>query len=289
LFPIYGAPATGGDSAKINEVQYEKNVYGVLAWQHTTGDLDMQLAYFSRYNSLLFVPDVYGDILFNGIASNVYRSSFMNGVQGDNAYRINDVHTVRFGFNSSVEQGIVRTVATVEPCCDPSGNATGGPFSFTDPSIKTGYLAGVYLQDEWRLTPQLTLNWGARFDEMWQYVDKYQLSPRANFVYKPFWGTTIHAGYARYFTPPLLTLEAQANTELYRNTPAHRRCLRRADSSRALQRGRCGHHPAAVAAVPDGNKRPLWQGTDRRRAGAQLPEPRGRDGRLLQAGPGPPR
>ena len=218
LFPIFGATATGGDSAKINEVQYEKNAYGVLAWQHTTGDLDMQLAYFSRYNSLLFVPDVYGDILFNGIASNVYRSSFMNGVQGDNAYKINDVHTIRFGFNTSVEQGIVRTVATVEPCCDAAGNATGGPFSFADPSIKTGYLAGVYLQDEWRLTPQLTLNWGARFDEMWQYVDKYQLSPRANFVYKPFWGTTIHAGYARYFTPPLLTLEAQANTELYRNT-----------------------------------------------------------------------
>jgi hypothetical protein len=29
---------------------------------------------------------------------------------------------------------------------------------------------------------------------MVQYIDKYQLSPRANFVYKPFWGTTIHAG-----------------------------------------------------------------------------------------------
>ena len=70
MFPIYGAPATGGDFAKINEVQYEER-YGVLAWQHTTGDLDMQLAYFSRYNSLLFVPDVYGDILFNGIPLNV--------------------------------------------------------------------------------------------------------------------------------------------------------------------------------------------------------------------------
>jgi TonB dependent receptor len=216
LFPIFGANATGGDSAKINEVQYEKNAYAVLAWQHTTGDLDMQLAYFSRYNSLDFVPDVYGDILFNGVASDVYRSSFMNGLQGDNAYKINDVHTVRFGFNSSVEQGIVRTVSTVEPAA--GGVATGGPFTFADPSIHMGYLAGVYLQDEWRLTPQLTLNWGARFDEMWQYVDKYQLSPRANFVYKPFWGTTIHAGYAKYFTPPLLTLEAQSDVALYEHT-----------------------------------------------------------------------
>jgi hypothetical protein len=218
LFPIYGVDPTGGDSAKINQVQYEKNAYGVLAWQRDLGDVNMQLAYFSRYNSLLFVPDNVDDLLFNGVASNVFRSSFMNGLQADNAYKINDVHTIRAGFNASAEQGIVRTISTVEPCCDAAGNATGGPFTFADPSIKMGYLAGVYLQDEWRITPQLTLNYGARFDEMWQYIDKYQLSPRANFVYKPFWGTTIHAGYARFFTPPLLTLEAQANVPLYENT-----------------------------------------------------------------------
>ena len=218
LFPIYGAPADGGDSAKINEVQYEKSAYGVLAWQKSLGDIDMQLAYFSRYNSLLFVPDIYGDILFNGLASNVVRTSFMNGLQGDNAYKVNDAHTLRFGFNSSVEQATVRTIATVEPCCDAAGNATGGPYSFTDPSTKTGYLAGVYLQDEWRITRNLTLNWGARFDQMWQYVDKHQLSPRANFVYTPMPGTTLHWGYAQYFTPPLLTLEAQANVALYEGT-----------------------------------------------------------------------
>jgi outer membrane receptor protein involved in Fe transport len=217
LFPIYGAPATGADSAKINEVQYEKSAYGVLAWQKSLGDIDMQLAYYTRYNSLLFVPDVYGDIVFNGVASDVYRSSFMNGLQGDNAYKVNDAHTLRFGFNSSVEQAIVRTISTVEPV-DATGTATGGPFTFADPSIKTGYLAGVYLQDEWRLTRQLTLNYGARFDDMWQYIDKYQLSPRVNFVYTPLPGTTIHAGYARYFTPPLLTLEAQSNVALYEGT-----------------------------------------------------------------------
>jgi hypothetical protein len=217
LFPIYGAPATGGDSARINEVQYEKSAYAVLAWQKSLGDIDMQLAWYARYNSLLFVPDVYGDLLFNGVASNVYRSSLLNGVQDDNAYKVNDAHTLRFGFNSSVEQGIVRTIATVEPV-DAAGVATGGPFTFSDPSIKTGYLTGVYLQDEWRLTRQFTLNYGARFDDMVQYIDKYQLSPRANFVYTPFEGTTIHGGYARYFTPPLLTLEAQSNISLYQGT-----------------------------------------------------------------------
>jgi hypothetical protein len=177
LMPIYGV--TNYDSAKLNDQQYEKSAYGVLALQKSLGDIDLQLAYFSRYNSVNYVPDVVGDLFFNGVASNVLRSSFMNGVQADGAYKINDVHTVRAGFNSSVEQGIVRTVATAEPCCDALGNATGGPFKFTDPNYKTGYLAGGYIQDEWRLTDQLTLNLGLRFDQMWQYVDKHQLSPRA--------------------------------------------------------------------------------------------------------------
>jgi outer membrane receptor protein involved in Fe transport len=240
LFPIFGANATGGDSAKINEVQYEKNSYGVLAWNRDLGDINMQLAYFSRYNALLFVPDVYGDILFNGVSSTVYRESFMNGVQSDNSYKITEVHTIRAGFNSSVEQGIVRTVSTVEPV-DATGTATGGPFTFADPSIKTGYLVGGYIQDEWLLTPKLTLNYGARFDEMFQYIDKYQLSPRANFVYKPFWGTTIHAGYARYFTPPLLTLEAQSNVALYLNTtgapPTHAQNLILPERSNVVDAG----------------------------------------------------
>jgi outer membrane receptor protein involved in Fe transport len=220
LFPIFGVTATGGDSAKINEVQYEKNAYGVLAWNRDVGDVNLQLAYFSRYNSLDFVPDIFGDLLFNGVASDVYRSSFMNGLQADGAYKINDVHTIRMGFNSSVEQGIVRTVSTVEPGpgCPSACVGTGAPFTFADPSIHMGYLLGSYVQDEWRLTQNLTLNLGARFDEMIQYIDKDQLSPRANFVYKPFWGTTIHAGYAKYFTPPLLTLEAQSNTALYAGT-----------------------------------------------------------------------
>jgi outer membrane receptor protein involved in Fe transport len=37
---------------------------------------------------------------------------------------------------------------------------------------------------------------------MYQFVDANQFSPRVNLVYKPFVGTTFHAGYARYFTPP---------------------------------------------------------------------------------------
>ncbi len=39
--------------------------------------------------------------------------------------------------------------------------------------------AGLYLQDEWRITPQLTLNYGFRYDRFDANFDhEGQLSPR---------------------------------------------------------------------------------------------------------------
>jgi outer membrane receptor protein involved in Fe transport len=95
---------------------------------------------------------------------------------------------------------------------------TGATESITDDVSKIGWLAGVYGQDEWKITNQLTMNAGLRFDQMWQFVDANQLSPRVSFTYKPFENTTLHAGYARYFTPPVLVEAAPANIALFNGT-----------------------------------------------------------------------
>ena len=70
--------------------QAEQNTFGVLALQKSVNGLDFQLAAFSRYSTLHFVPDTIGDLVFNGIASDVYRRGFANGLQGDGAYKLND-------------------------------------------------------------------------------------------------------------------------------------------------------------------------------------------------------
>src|SRR5271166_215250 len=64
----------------------------------------------------------------------------------------------------------------------------------------------------------LTLNVGLRFDQLYQFVDANQFSPRAALVFKPVDGTTIHAGYARYFTPPMQAQATQSNLALFTNT-----------------------------------------------------------------------
>jgi outer membrane receptor protein involved in Fe transport len=210
---------TSFDSTALNERQNEQNNFLVLALQKSLGDVDFQIAAFSRYSTLHFIPDVTGDLLFNGVASDVYRRSFANGTQGDGAYRINDAHTLRAGFTATGESTLNSSVSTVEPL-DAFGNPIDSPFNITDQNSKFGGVAGVYLQDEWRLTDKLTVNYGLRFDQMWQYVNANQLSPRLNIVYRPIDGTTLHAGYARYFTPPPQSIAAPVNIAATANTTA---------------------------------------------------------------------
>jgi outer membrane receptor protein involved in Fe transport len=207
------------DSAALNEKQAEQNTFGVAAWQRSVNGLDLQLSAFSRYSTLHFIPDTIGDLVFNGIASDVYRRSFANGLQGDGAYKLNESHTLRAGFTVTGESTRIGNDSTVLPL-DAFGNPIDAPFTISDNNSRLGWLAGLYVHDEWKVTDKLTVNAGLRFDQMWQYVDANQVSPRFNVVYKPLDGTTLHAGYARYFTPPEQALAAPANLAAFVNTSA---------------------------------------------------------------------
>ena len=205
------------DSAKLNENQVERNYYNVVALTHAGGDIDTQLSFFSRYSELHFVPDEVGDLVFNGVSSDIYRASFVNGLQGDGAYRVGGGHTLRAGFTASGEKTYTVNSSIVEPL-DANGNPIDMPFGVSEPNSKLGWLAGVYAQDEWKITDRLTLNSGLRFDEMWQFVDANQLSPRVSIVFKPVDETTFHIAYAHYFTPPQQALAVPTNLALYNNT-----------------------------------------------------------------------
>ena len=205
------------NSAKLNENQVEHSYYNVVALTHAGGDMDARLSFFSRYSELHFVPDEVGDLVFNGVSSDVYRSSFVNGLQGDGAYRVGGGHTLRAGFTASGEKTYTVNSSIIEPL-DANGNPIDVPFGVSDPNSKLGWLAGVYAQDEWKIADRLTLNSGLRFDQMWQFVDTNQLSPRVSVVFKPVDETTFHIGYARYFTPPEQALAVPTNLALYNNT-----------------------------------------------------------------------
>jgi len=209
---------SGYNSATMNDQQLEINRFGVFALQGTLTDkLDYQFALFTRYSSFHYLPDVTGNLVFNGVASDIFRNSQSTGLQADGSYHLNDANTVRFGLFGNVENIQSNNTSTVFPVA--GGVVSGTAFNIIDNNPKNGNtLMGVYLQDEWKVDKKLTINYGARFDAVDAFVSEHQLSPRIGIVYKATDQTTLHAGYASYFTPPPTELVSSSTQALFQNT-----------------------------------------------------------------------
>jgi outer membrane receptor protein involved in Fe transport len=207
-FALAGLPAdpanpavSAFNSATLNENQNEQNYYAIEAYQKSEDDISFQLSTFQRYSSVLFRPDETGDLVFNGVASRVDQSLFANGLQGDGSWVINAQHTLRGGVLLNIQSTDSQQDDNVFPV-DAMGDVGTSPINVQDGSNRLGAEYGAYLQDEWRILPTVTINFGGRFDVVDAYDHENQLSPRLNIVWEATDDTTLHAGYARYFTPP---------------------------------------------------------------------------------------
>jgi outer membrane receptor protein involved in Fe transport len=210
--------ANNANSSTLNENEIDQYYYNIVALQSHGDLIDSQISVFARYANVHFIPDVTNDLIFNGVASDVTRASQMYGTQFDASYEANSAHTIRFGYMITAEKTDVSNISTVFAVDSNTGNPTGAPFAVNDTNSLLGWNLGAYVQDEWKLTKTLTLNYGVRFDQLYQFVDANQFSPRVSLVYKPFDGTTFHAGYARYFTPPMQAQATQSNLALFNGT-----------------------------------------------------------------------
>lgn len=214
------------DAAKLDQNQREITHYAVATYQYAGDTFNLQIAPFIRYSQTRFTTDPnYGDVILTGFADAARLSSLASGVQADGSKQFGPNHTVRFGVFFENEHTTSKVVSTVlpsndcgdDPNCEIVATSTV-PFTITDQGRKTGQLYGVYLQDEWKLGSTLTLNYGARFDNIHAFTKESQISPRANLVWSATPRTTIHLGYARNFTPPPQELIAPATVSLFNNT-----------------------------------------------------------------------
>ena len=206
--PAPGQPPTL-DSANLNENQNEQNYFAALTYQKSVDNVNFQVSAIGRKSSVHFTPDPTGDLYFNGVASDVSRTLYSGGLQADGSYNIGDKHTLRAGVMFIGETVAANSTTTVyDVITDPAnpnfGQPNGTPSrAIVDNHNLYGLFTGLYLQDEWKILPKVTLNYGARFDVFNSSFDnENQLSPRVNLIYQPCDVTTLHAGYSRYFTPP---------------------------------------------------------------------------------------
>jgi hypothetical protein len=207
------------DSTKVDETQREQNHFLVLSYLKAAGTFSVQAATFARYSTMSFRPDSLADLLFNGIAQKVDRRSIATGLQVDATYALTPRHTLHGGVYLAAERTSVQATSEVLPAMD-GAQTSDQPFKIFDSRGKMGYTYSVYLQDAWRVLPTVTINGGLRLDGLEAFTSEWQLSPRLNVVWEATPTTAVHAGYARYFTPPRQEFVSTTSIARFANTTA---------------------------------------------------------------------
>jgi outer membrane receptor protein involved in Fe transport len=208
---LNGIPVTAYNPALLDERQDEASEFAVLSYLHSGPGVDFRVSAITKYSTLAFHRDpMLADLAFDGISQNASLTSFAGGIQLDASSRIGLDHTLRAGMFAAGERFTSKTVSSV--LVQNGTNASGPTFGSTPATSfpveidaglgQNGWSYAAWLQDEWRVLPKLTVNYGLRFDAVHDFAVGSQLSPRLNTVWQATPTTVLHVGYARLFTPP---------------------------------------------------------------------------------------
>jgi outer membrane receptor protein involved in Fe transport len=207
-------------SADLDGRQREGTTYAIGTYQRTSGALTLQASLFARYSELRYSPDFTGELLFNGIAQAARKTDLAVGTQVEGVYDLNAAHTVRMGFVLQRDRTTSRTRSLVLPVDATGAQTSDVPLTLAESGRRSGATYSGFLQDEWKLGAALTLDYGLRYDLVDSFRSEQQLSPRLGLVWTPREGTTVHVGYARYFTPPPFELVASQTVARFAGTTA---------------------------------------------------------------------
>jgi hypothetical protein len=199
-FKLAGVPIF--PSADVSDIQFEQTQFGMIALKgRLEAGLDYQLTLFSQYSATSFYPDVPGELIYDGLAARVFRSSFENGSQADVVWNVSG-NQIGFGYYFNVENVEIDDHAMTFPG-SPTMQSSDVPIAIVDDHNFMQGLYGLYIQNRIRPADGLSINFGVRWDQMVGFLTGHQVSPRIALTYQPFIGGPIlHSGAAIYFVPP---------------------------------------------------------------------------------------
>ena len=210
---------TDFNSAKLNERQNEQTRFGMLALQGKLGDTAYQVSVGQRYSGLQYYPDDIGDLMFNGVAGQINQGDRASTLQADFAMPWGNGHTLRYGLYGEFDRAVTNTNSLVFPTDADGNQASTVPFNIFTSAPVLARTWAAYVQDEWNIGQNWTVNYGLRGDEYKAFgTTESQLSPRLGVVWQAAENTTVHAGYSRYFTPPQTELISGKDIALFDGT-----------------------------------------------------------------------
>jgi outer membrane receptor protein involved in Fe transport len=210
---------TGFDSASLDERQKESTRFGALSLQGRLGQTDYQVSLGQRYSYIGFDPDFIGDLMFNGVAGQINRADRATTLQADFATPLGGGNTLRYGLYGQHDRAGSASDTLVFPANEDGAQASTVPFAISDWSRITAKTLAAYIQDQWDIGADWTINYGVRGDRYEAFgTTASQLSPRIGVVWQATPTTTVHAGYSRYFTPPATALVSSTDIAKFQGT-----------------------------------------------------------------------
>ena len=193
-----------------NDTQAENNAYLQLVWKRTLGEHSfLQVAPYYKYSKLHVTNDPVHDLaaanLGGGPGSDDASSFSANrntnnfGLKTDYSNRLNERNLLKAGFQvqTSQSKGLVNVLY------QPQGAAV---VPSSDNGDNTGYFESLYVQDDFQITKNLSLNSGVRFDAT-QFkfagasANDSWIEPRVGIGYLISDSTKVHAFYGLLFQP----------------------------------------------------------------------------------------
>ncbi|MBV1687946.1 TonB-dependent receptor [Novosphingobium sp. G106] len=177
---------------------YQRDFYGALSYLRSEGASTMQVSVYGRLSHNTLRSGASTGVFQTGLGGETTEDGAALGVQAEGAFKLGAQHTLRAGGIASYN----RLHSRLDGIALSSVAPTVVSFASVDRVHRDD--ASLFVQDEWKPTDRLTLNYGLRFDRIAGFVDGNAFGPRASLVWSGPQGFTLHAGYARYLVAPNL-------------------------------------------------------------------------------------
>ena len=199
-FVVAGAvpPASADIDSRLNF----RDALAILALNsQPSATFSWQLAYAFHSIRQVFEPDVVGELAYQGVASHAIHQDTDHTLEGDATWTLR-AHTLSAGFYTGLYHVHAVDRSLVFPV-DPESGAVGeAPIEVASVVDGDNVVAGLYVNDLWRLSPSVSLNLGLRWDSVTGATRGRQLDPTINLAWRLDPSTTVHAGIARHFQVP---------------------------------------------------------------------------------------
>lgn len=162
-----------------------------------------QIAVSQHAISQRFEPDPVGELIYQGVASTARHEDHDTTIEGDLSFVLG-AHALGLGLYAGEYRVAANDSSLVFPADDSGAPLSALPVTVINNDHAGNLVAGVYVDDLWRITPAFSAAYGVRWDALSGFTAGHQVSPSANLVYRPDDVTSAHAGCARYFQVPSL-------------------------------------------------------------------------------------